>query len=235
MERIRKDMPKLLRSEPIFGFGGGRDGVRITLSGQSTDVLQSIAVDLVPQIAALNGLSDVQTELDAGQFEVVIRIDRERVHNLGLSSAAVAKTVATALRGERLRSFRGDPNGEIDLRVAFDKELETSLIALQRLPITQQQGRVIALEDIATLTKQPRLNQIRRTDRRTSLNIDANLVDLTTSEAREKITQLMNQVQLPQGYLWSLDGSFQRQQENESVMLVNTLLAIALIYIVMAA
>lgn len=35
--------------------------------------------------------------------------------------------------------------------------------------------------------------------------------------------------------MWSLDGSFERQRENESVMLVNTLLAVALIYIVMAA
>ena len=235
MERIRKDMPKLLRSEPIFGFGGGRDGVRMTLTGQSTEVLQSIAADLVPRLSRLEGFSDLQTEVDSGQFELVIRIDRERVHRLGLSSAAVAQHIGTALRGQRLRSYRADPNGEIDLRVAFDKSLETSLVALQQLPIVQQQGRVIALQDIATLTKQPRLNQIRRTDRRTSLNIDANLIDLTTSEARDKISQVMSQVQLPQGYLWSLDGSFQRQQENESVMLVNTLLAVSLIYIVMAA
>lgn len=235
MERIRKDMPTLLRSDPKFGFGGGRDGVRVSLSGQSTDVLQRIAVDLLPKLAAIEGLTDVQTEMDTGQFELVIKIDRQRVHQLGLSSADVARSVATALRGQRLRSYRGDPNGEIDLRVAFDKELETSRAALENLPILQSNGRVIALKDVAQLTKQPRLSQIRRTDRRTSLNIDANLNELTTNEAREAITNVLDQVQLPQGYLWSLDGSFQRQQENESVMLVNTLLAVALIYIVMAA
>lgn len=235
IERIRADMPTLLRSAPKFGFGGGRDGVRVTLSGQSTEVLQRLANDLVPQLATITGLTDVQTEMDAGQYELVIRIDRERVHRLGLSSADVARTVSTALRGQRLRSYRGDPTGEVDLRVAFSKDLETSLTALNNLPILQANGRVLTLQDVATLTKQPRLNQIRRTDRRTSLNIDANLHELTTSEARERITQVLSQVQLPQGYQWSLDGSFQRQQENESVMLVNTLLAVALIYIVMAA
>ncbi|MRJ41363.1 MMPL family transporter [Idiomarina sp. FenBw--71] len=65
--------------------------------------------------------------------------------------------------------------------------------------------------------------------------MDANLTDLTTNEARDEITAALSQLQLPQGYLWSLDGSFERQRENESVMLVNTLLAVALIYIVMAA
>lgn len=235
MERIRKDMPKLLRSDPKFGFGGGRDGVRVTLSGQSTEMLQRLAADVVPKLSAIEGLTDVQTELETGQFELVITIDRERVHNLGLSSADVAKTVATALRGQRLRSYRGDPNGEIDLRVAFDKELENSLSALYNLPILQVGQKIIALQDIASLVKQPRLGQIRRTDRRTSLNIDANLNELTTNEARDKITAALEQLQLPQGYLWSLDGSFERQRENESVMLVNTLLAVALIYIVMAA
>ena len=235
MERIRADMPKLLRSEPKFGFGGGREGVRVTLSGQSTDVLQQIATDLLPRLAQIEGLTDVQTEMDAGQFELVIRIDRERVHRLGLSSADIARTVATALRGQRLRSYRGDPNGEIDLRVAFAKELEFSLEALYTLPVMQADNRVLTLQDVATITKQPRLGQIRRTDRRTSLNIDANLNELTVSEARDKLTQVLNQIELPQGYQWSLDGSFQRQQENQSVMLVNTLLAVALIYIVMAA
>src|SRR5690606_33831180 len=167
MERIRKDMPKLLRSEPKFGFGGGRDGVRVTLSGQSTDVLQRLAADVVPKLSAIEGLTDVQTELETGQFELVITIDRERAHNLGLSSADVAKTVSTALRGQRLRSYRGDPNGEIDLRVAFDKELENSLPALYNLPILQANNKIITLQDIATLVKQPRLSQIRRTDRRT--------------------------------------------------------------------
>lgn len=236
MERIRKEFPKMLRSAPQFGFGGGNgNGVRITLSGNSTDVLQQIAANLVPQLSAIEGLADVQTEMDAGQFELLVELDRERIHRLGLSSTAVAQAVSTALRGQRLRSFRGDPNGEIQMRIAFDRNLEHSLEALLDIPIAQFEQRVITLRSVATVTKQPRLAQIRRIDRRTSLNIDANLDEITLSQARERITQVLSNVQLPQGYAWSLDGSFLRQQEAENVMLVNTLLAVVMIYIVMAA
>ncbi len=236
MERMRKEFPKMLRSEPRFGFGGGGgDRVRVTLSGNSTDVLQRLATDIVPRLAAINGLTDVQTEMDAGRYELLIHVDRERAYRLGLSSAEVARAISTALRGQRLRSFRGDPNGEIPLRVAFDKELEFSLDALKNLPVIKIDERVIPLHAIATIERQPRLGEIRRIDRRTSLSIDANLHEMTTSEARKQVTAVMNQLQLPQGYAWSLDGSFQRQQEAENVMLVNTLLAVAMIYIVMAA
>lgn len=236
MERIRSQFPKMLRSSPQFGFGGGNgNGVRITLSGNSTDVLQRLAADLVPQLSTIEGLTDVQTEMDAGQFELLIELDRERIHRLGLNSTAVAQAVGTALRGQRLRSFRGDPNGEIQMRIAFDRHLEYSLEALMDIPIIQMNERVVTLRSVATVTKQPRLAQIRRIDRRTSLNIDANLDDITLNQARDRITNVLSNVQLPQGYAWSLDGSFLRQQEAENVMLVNTLLAVVMIYIVMAA
>ena len=236
MDRIRSDFPVSLRGEPKFGFGNGnQDAVYITLSGNSTDVLQQLANDLMPKIETLAGFEDVQTELDAGQFELLVNIDRERAHRLGLDTEAIAASLATALRGQRLRSFRGDANGEIELRVAMDKAFESSQSALAGLVVAQLEGRPIRLDSIATLTVQPRLGEIRRIDRRTSLNIMAKLTDTTVSEARESVTALLENVALPEGYMWSLDGSFQRQREAENVMLVNTLLAVALIYIVMAA
>ncbi|RUO62123.1 efflux RND transporter permease subunit [Pseudidiomarina insulisalsae] len=237
MDDMRTRFPKMLRSEPQFGWGGGGEGVRITLNGQSTEVLQQLAQRFIPLLSSIEGLNDVRSETEAGQYEYLIQIDRERVHRLGLSSAAVAQQVATALRGQRLRSFRGDPTGEVPLRVAFDKDLESSLEALQNLPISQVDGRVVPLAAVADFRIEPRLGTIRRLDRRTSLAIQANLDNelLTVSEARKQITVLLDQVTLPDGYTWSLDGSFQRQQEAENVMLINTLLAVVMIYIVMAA
>lgn len=237
MNQMREQFPKMLRSEPQFGWGGGGEGVRITLNGQSTEVLQELSARFIPLLASIEGLNDLRSETDAGQFEYLVTIDRERAHNLGLSSAAVAQQLATALRGNRLRSFRGDLNGEVPLRIAFDKDLETSLEALQNLPISQVDGRTVPLAAVADFRIEPRLGAIRRLDRRTSLAIQANLNsdELTLDQAREQITTLLNQVTLPDGYTWSLDGSFQRQQEAENVMLVNTLLAVVMIYIVMAA
>lgn len=54
-------------------------------------------------------------------------------------------------------------------------------------------------------------------------------------QARKEINQLMQQVQLPEGYRWSYQGGFVRQNEEQQVMLINMLLALAMIYIVMAA
>ncbi|MBL4815196.1 MAG: efflux RND transporter permease subunit, partial [Shewanella sp.] len=76
---------------------------------------------------------------------------------------------------------------------------------------------------------------IRHYDRQTALSIGANLDDLTTEEAQEKITQVMDTVNFPAGYGYSLRGGFEKQDEDQAVMATNMLLALAMIYIVMAA
>lgn len=236
MNNMRAKFPPMLRSEPQFGWGNGGPGITVTLNGQSTTVLQQLAEQIAPKLNAIEGITDARSEVEGGQYEYLVRIDRERVHRLGLSSADVAQQVATALRGQRLRSFRGDPNGEIPMRVALHRDYEHSLEKLQALPIMHMDGRVIPISAVASFEKQPRLGEIHRLDRRTSLSVQGNLDDeVALNDARDAITQTLNNMQFPDGYTWSLDGSFQRQQEAENVMLVNTLLAVALIYIVMAA
>jgi multidrug efflux pump subunit AcrB len=60
-------------------------------------------------------------------------------------------------------------------------------------------------------------------------------IDVSMDKARADIEQLMKNVALPEGYNWSFRCSFQRQNEEQQVMMVNMLLAVAMIYIVMAA
>ncbi len=52
---------------------------------------------------------------------------------------------------------------------------------------------------------------------------------------REKITEQMNVVKLPPGYSWSYDRQIQQGDEDNKVMLINFLLALALVYFVMAS
>ncbi|MCC5880187.1 MAG: efflux RND transporter permease subunit [Idiomarina sp.] len=234
-QRVRDNWPHLVRSEPQFGWRGGNNGVQITLNGTSTTRLQQIADDLVPVLSQIEGLSDVRSEADSAQHELQIRINRTQAQRLGLSTSAIANQLSTALRGDQLRSFRHHPSGELRIRLTYDEALASSLEAVQQLVIAQYQGQPIALAHIAEFELVPRLSVIRRYDRQTSLRIGANLDDITMQQARESITLVMQQVTLDEGYQWSLDGGFRSFQETSSVMQINMLLALCLIYLVMAA
>uniref|UniRef100_A0A486XVW3 RND multidrug efflux transporter Acriflavin resistance protein n=1 Tax=Rheinheimera sp. BAL341 TaxID=1708203 RepID=A0A486XVW3_9GAMM len=234
-EAIRKDWPALVRSKPSFGWGNN-GGMQVHLLGSSTEVLLELAEDIEPMLAGIAGLEDVSSEIARGQQELQITLQLEQLQRHGLTAQQVAGAVALALRGTNLRTYRSLEQGELLMRVLYDEKISHSQTELAALPILNKNGIVISLEQLATLTFAPRLDQIRRFDRQTGIAIRMNLAkDYKMDTAREDIKKVMDQLALPAGYRWSFQGSFQRQDESQQVMLVNMLLAVAMIYIVMAA
>ncbi|NQZ28629.1 MAG: efflux RND transporter permease subunit [Colwellia sp.] len=235
-ERIRENMPVFAEAKPDFGWRSAKSGgVSVTLLGASTEMLMTLSEQIVPVLAHVDGLTDVKSDVSQHQKEMVVVIDRFKANQLGLDSRQVAQIVGTALRGLELRSFRHDPNGEVNIRLLYDERLKYSLNQLKKLPITEIDGQTISLESVAQFKVQPRLSAIYREERQTALTIGANMNDITMEQAQERIEQAMDTLNLPTGYTWKLGRGFNRQQQEENIMLVNMLLALAMIYIVMAA
>lgn len=236
-EMIRESLPGFARAEPSFRWDdGGGGGVRLTLLGPSSESLLRIADQVVPVLSNVDGLADVKTEIDDNQRELQIHVDRQKAYRFGLNSRDISNIVATALRGNNLRTFRHGNNGEVDIRLMFDEALQHSIEELKSLPVARDGNKTVTLDMVADLKVTSRLSQINRYYRQTAIAIGANLEeDMTLEEARENIEKIMGNLELPTGYSWSLDGSFRQQRESEAIMQTNMLLAIAMIYIVMAA
>jgi multidrug efflux pump subunit AcrB len=234
---IKETMPLFARAKPSFQWDeGSGGGVRLTLFGQSSENLLELANQIVPVLNSVEGLTDVKTDVDGQDFELQLTVDREKAFRFGLSSTDVATIVSTALRGSNLRTFRGETDGEVSIRLMYDESLQTSVEKLRNLTIFRDENQNVTLDMVASMKVEPRLSQIQRSSRQTSLSIGGNLEsDITVDEARERIALIMQNIELPAGYSWSLEGSFQRQDEDESIMLTNMILAIVMIYIVMAA
>lgn len=234
-DEIRSKWPPLVRARPVFGFGGG-GGMQLHLLGNSTEVLMELSDMLQPMLQALPSLEDVTSDLARGQQEVQILLNHQQLERYGISAEQVARNVAMALRGVNLRTFRSPEQGELLLRLIYDEKISHSVAELQQLPVAQADGVAITLAQLAELNIMPRLSTIRRFDRATGIAIQMNPAkDISMDKARADIEQLMKNVALPEGYSWSFRGSFQRQDEEQQVMIVNMLLAVAMIYIVMAA
>ena len=234
---ITDSLPKFARARPSFRWDDSNGGgLQVTLMGDSSETLSQIAEQVVPVLANIKGLADVKTSQKSQQQELQIVVDRQKAFRFGLNTNDIANVVATALRGNNLRTFRSSESGEVGIKLMFDEQLQSSVEALKNLTIKRQDGQNITLDMLATLTVKPRLAQIERSYRQTSLTIGANLQDeMTIEQAKTHIAAVLDHVQLPDGYHWTFDGSINRQNQNESAMQTNMLLAVCMIYIVMAA
>ncbi|WP_423186064.1 efflux RND transporter permease subunit [Alishewanella sp. d11] len=235
-EQIRSAWPTLVRARPGFGWGNRNTALRVNLFGPSTERLLQLASDLQPALQSLPTLAEVSSDLTRGQQEIQIRLKRAELERLGLSAEAVAQSTSLALRGVNLRTFRSAEQGELLIRLIYDEQISHSQAELAALPVAVVQGISIPLSQVADLQTVPRLQSIRRFNRETGVALQLALAkDISVDQAKVEIDQLMQQVQLPEGYRWSYQGGFVRQNEEQQVMIINMLLALAMIYIVMAA
>ena len=236
-KRIKDQFPLFVRAKPSFQWNEGNGGgVRLTLLGQSSETLMTIGEQIVPILDNIKGLTDVKTDIDGHDFELQVKIDRQKAFRFGLNSTDISNVISTALRGINLRTLRSETEGEIDIRLMYDQSLQHSIDKLRNLTVFRNETQNVTLDMLAEMTIKPRLSQIQRNYRQTSLSIGANLEsDFTIEQARKQIESALSNITLPSGYTWSLDGSFQRQDEEQAIMATNMILAICMIYIVMAA
>ncbi|MCJ7591153.1 MAG: efflux RND transporter permease subunit [Woeseiaceae bacterium] len=234
---IEADLPQIAIGKPSFSFDqqGGGDGFAVQISGDSTEILNDLAIDIARSLETVEGLKDVISDGDSGNKEIRVNIDRVRAANVGLSAQAIAQSVSIAMRGENLREFR-DRSGEIAIRLAFRENDKQSIEQLADLPLYTPEGRRITLGTVASLHVGRSPDSIRRTDRQTAVILSANLEDdVSIDDVRPRVKSLMDQMQLPPGYSWKEGRGFERQDDTADMMATNIILGIACIFLVMAA
>ncbi len=162
-------------------------------------------------------------------------MDRERALRAGLDSERVATAVMVALRGEELPQYRG-ANGEINISLAYQKSDRQTLDQLSNLQLYNAAGQAVRLDSVADFSVAEGPSSIEHVNRAASLGITLDLAANTTfDEVRPQIKQLMDSMNLPPGYQWSFGEGVQQDDSDNQTMVTNMLLAVLLIYIVMAA
>ena len=236
IERVMANLPEIVIGKPSFELNaqGGDEGFSLQLAGESTEVLSKLTPEIVRLLATIDGLHDVRADIGSGDREVRVRVDRDRASQLGLSPRDVAAALSVAMRGERLRDFRSG-DGEIGVRIAFREDDRQSVEQLADLPLQTPDGRRVPLGAVADFQVTQAHQEIRRIDRSTAVVINANLNGRSLDDLRPAVTALMDSYQLPPGYTWQLGRGFQQADQTQQIMAQNILLAIALIFLVMAA
>ena len=237
MERVTRGMPEILIGHPTFKLddSGGSPGFTVQLTGESTAVLAELADALAHRLAPIKGLDGAHSEARSGDREVEVVVDRARAAAAGLSSEDVAVTIAGALRGDKLRELRSGDQ-EADMRLAFRPNDKQNVDDLVRLLLPLPRGGYLPLGALARLEERPGERAIERTDRLTSVLVTGTLArGATLDELKTRATPILDAFPWPPGYGWKYGRGFDDNDDTLSTMLTNMVLAVVLIYLVMAA
>jgi HAE1 family hydrophobic/amphiphilic exporter-1 len=234
-DEIRKDMPSLAISKPSFDDQSAGGGVQMQISGDSTSVLEERAQEITRILSKIPGIVDVRADALAGTKEVRVHVDPERALRAGLGAEQVGVAVMVALRGEQLPQYRA-ANGEVDIRLAYQKSDRETLDQLRNLQLYNGQGQAVRLDSVANFSVAEGPTSIQHVNRAASLGVTLDLSPkVTFDELRPKIKAIMDNINLPPGYQWSFGEGVQEDDADTQTMVTNMMLAALMIYIVMAA
>lgn len=212
----------------------GGSGVQIEVAGDDPTVLALVAKGVAERIAGVPGVEDVDLSLESGDDEIRVGVARDRAFGVGISSQAVAQTVANTLSDRALDQLRTE-SGEVDLVMQYKESDRTSLDQLRNMRVRGDSGD-LPLDVIARFEQVPGPQTIERENRRAKLTVSANASSpMASMMAMRGAGAVMAGVAMPPGYSWSFGRWNRMQQQDQATFGFALLLAAVLVYMLMAA
>jgi HAE1 family hydrophobic/amphiphilic exporter-1 len=240
VEEIRLKLPVLQDVEYLFEdisgtlFGGGGKAVEIHIYGSSLEKLDEISNEAMRKISPVRGLKDLDKSLKKSKPELHVRVEREKAAQMGLSVAQVAATVETAMLGKVVSRFH-DAGEEYDMRVRFQEAYRSTLDDLQKVSVSSPLGFSVPLSQVASLEESVGPITINRKDQNRVVTISGSTVGRDLGSVTRDVDQAMRSIRMPEGYFFEMGGTFEDMQTSFRELGKAFIVAIILIYMVMAA
>jgi len=238
-QEVREAMPEVAGVRFFFDDdsedGGNSTYFAVKFFGQDTGVLEQFATEASRRIETLEGIQDLRTTFRDAQQEIQVTIDREKAERLGLTAQDLADIFSFTLGSMRLPRFNSGQR-EVETWLALRLEDRQNLDDLKRIQIGGGDGvRPFQLGDIARFDVIPRPREIRRENRKVRVAVQGTYEGEEWGDTQQEIAGLMDAFDLPPGYSWSWGDRIIEQQDQNSQMGINFLLALVLVYLVMAS
>jgi len=241
-EKIRSELPSLqgVKFEMIdlgqMFMGGAQNPVEIKIFGQELPVLKEIAETIVSRIKDVAGLRDLKHSLSEAKPEYHLRINRDEASRLGIKMAQIAQTIQTAALGRVATRYR-EGNEEYDIRVRFKEEFRDELDDILKTPILAPTGQIVRVNQVAQVERGSGPIQITRENQAREVKVTANIAGRDLGSVIKDIKSRLKDLEttLPQGYFIEYGGQYEEMQDAFMIMAGAFLLAILLVYMIMAS
>ena len=218
----------------IFG-SGENEALQIQIRGYNLETAANIAQDVANRIQTLPGIADVRVPEREGRPEQRIRIDRERISQLGISTRDVAAAIQTNVGGSRAGYYRVDGE-EIPITVRLRPEDRLSSLDIDNVSVRSANGTIVPVSALVTMATERGPNSIARENGQRVTYITANLEKgVPLGRAVELINAELTDLTLPEGFSIYYGGEYEEQQKASRDFNMAILMALILIYMVMAA
>jgi len=212
---------------------GADEGLTIEVRGFDLDTLDALANRAAAAIRDVPGITDIDTSREAGVPQQEIRVDRDKVADLGMSVRDVTRILETAMAGSKAGEFRVQGNSYRILVKLKDAE-KRSLDEILNLTLTTGTGEQVALRSVVTTESGRGPILIDRKDQQRLVNVTANVTGRDLGSVATDVQERLARIPRPVGFDLRVAGNYEEQQKSFHELVISLVLALVLVYMVLA-
>ncbi len=217
-------------------LAGNNQGVQVDIFGADMDQILAQAREVQEVLQDVAGLEGLDLSIQDANPELQWKVDRQKAAQLGVSFAEAARAIGISTTGA-LSTYFQEGGFQYPIYVQVPQDKRRSIESLRDLPVKTIPGdppRQITLGQIAEPEIGAGPNQITRLNRQRYVSVSGRVVDRSESAVQEDITNALSKVEFSDGMYWSFGDQQLRRQREFSGLGFSVLLAIALIYMLLA-
>ncbi|WP_158971356.1 efflux RND transporter permease subunit [Paraglaciecola sp. L3A3] len=218
----------------IGGRGVGRP-VQFVLQGDTYEDLVQWRDKLLSVAQTNTNLIRLDSDYKETWPQLLVDIDTERAADLGVSVSDIGRTLETMLGQRKVSTFL-DRGQEYDVILEGFRADYRSPQSIDNLYVrSQSTGKLIPMANLLTIKERATSSKLNRYNRMRSITISASLAEgYTVGQALEYLRNLVK-TELPDGVSIDYKGESQLYQEAGNSVIFIFLMALAIVYLILAA
>lgn len=211
--------------------------INLEITGDDYEKLASNSEKLKKYIkdAAIPGIEELKIDLETGNPELIIKVNREKARSLGLSNMSVAMELRTALFGKEVSKFKdGEDDFPIQLRLKDEQRYDVN--ALKDKVITfNEKGKYkqIPLSSVIDIEYTSSYGSVKRKNLDKVISLSSNIKEgYNANEIVTQLKQYLQNYQMPEGYSFKFTGEQEEQNESSAFLLNAFLFALFLVFLI---
>ncbi|MDP7111388.1 MAG: efflux RND transporter permease subunit, partial [Myxococcota bacterium] len=237
MAQIPDLRPRIRAAEGFWLFRylrGGGERLEVEIRGHDLEEADRLTAAVMRVMEEAEGVTDVRASREDGLPELRMTVERDKAQAMGLTSAAVRETVQTYVLGTEATRVLKDGE-EYSVRVRLPESDRRRVDQLPDLPVVSPSGEVAYLGRLVRLDRQEGPLAIERKDQMRVVTVSAGFEGGSLSDVIERLRPELQAIPQADGFDVVIAGESEQQQGTFAQMGVGLLLALALVYMVMAA
>jgi len=215
-------------------LGGSNDRVGVDIRGHDMTVAGDLALKVKQVMDNVPGVAEAQVSRREGTPEMRIHADREKAATMGLNVSDLADTLRTTVGGRIASRFR-ERGREYNILVRLQERDRQQLESVEQIPMNTPVGQSVPLESLVRMERTEGPVSIDRQDQERLLSVTANLEGRDLGSVMTDIETGLRELSLPSDFAILYGGEYEEQQKAFRALLLCFVLAVVLVYMVMAA